>query len=103
MNRLPMKIKDGSSIPSWPGLGVRVIAPSSNSPSTPLPKEGVKLRAKTRGADQLTVSESGFDRESIHRIGRRFSCRKRAFARTDNPTITSAKIADTISTDMNIP
>lgn len=59
MNTLPMKIKDGNSRPSWPGRGVKVIAPTLNSPNTPIAKEGVKLRAKTRGADQMTVSERG--------------------------------------------
>jgi len=42
-------------------------------------------------------------RESRHCIGSFLSCRKRAFARMDNPIITSAKMADTISTAMSFP
>jgi len=95
---LPMNIKIGTTIHSWPGLGVRVTAPILNSASTPIAKQGVKLRATTRGADQFTERESGADRESRHCIGNVFSCRKRAFARMDSPIIANTKMADTIST-----
>src|SRR3546814_3793948 len=64
---LPMKIREGSNIPSWPGLGVRVVAPIANSDSTVIPKKGTKPRAITRGADRITVLERGCDREIIHR------------------------------------
>ncbi|WP_155986487.1 hypothetical protein [Novosphingobium resinovorum] len=93
-----MNIRDGNNIPSCPGLGVRVIAATLNSPNTHIAKKGVKLRARTRGADQLTELARGFDRESRHCIGSFFSCRKRAFAWMDNPIITSATITDTTST-----
>lgn len=100
---LPMKIKDGNNIPSWPGLGVIVIAATLNSASTPIASEGVKLRATTRGADQFTERASGSDRESRHCIGNVFSCRKRAFARMDSPIITNTKMADKISTAISTP
>lgn len=93
-----MNITDGSNIHSWPGLGVNAIATVVISARTQIARKGVKLRARTRGADQITVSESGFDREIIHCIGSFCSCRKRAFARTDNPIIISAKMMDTIIT-----
>src|SRR3546814_20692866 len=88
---LPMKIREGSNIPSWPGLGVRVVAPIANSDSTVIPKKGTKPRAITRGADRITVLERGCDREIIHCIGSFCSLRKRVLARTDKTIITSAK------------
>src|SRR3546814_20255126 len=67
----------GSNIPSWPGLGVRVVAPIANSDGTVIPKKGTKPRAITRGADRITVLERGCDREIIHCIGSFCSLRKR--------------------------
>src|SRR3546814_10808853 len=81
----------GSNIPSWPGLGVRVVAPIANSDGTVIPKKGTKPRAITRGADRITVLERGCDREIIHCIGSFCSLRKRVLARTDKTIITSAK------------
>src|SRR3546814_5745716 len=73
----PMNIREGIIIPSWPGLGVRVKEPIANSTSTKIAKAGMRLRAKMRGADQITVLDRGRDRESIHCIGSFCSCRKR--------------------------
>ncbi|MFD1104169.1 hypothetical protein [Sphingobium olei] len=97
-NVVPVNINAGNNIPSCPGLGVSVIAPTQISPHTQIARNGVKLRAKIRGADQLTKLGSGSDRESRHCIGNLSLSRKRAFAQIDNPIITSAKIVDTIST-----
>src|SRR3546814_12328377 len=86
----PMNIREGIIIPSWPGLGVRVKEPIANSTSTKIAKAGMRLRAKMRGADQITVLDRGRDRESIHCIGSFCSCRKRELARTDNTIIVRA-------------
>lgn len=93
-----MNTKDGSNIPSWPGLGVKTVDPIVKSTSTQIARTGVKLRARVRGADQITVSESGFVLENIHCIGSFASCRKRAFARIDNPIIVRPKLTDMIGT-----
>ncbi len=93
-----MNIKAGNSIHSCPGLGVSVIAPTQISPSTQIARNGVKLRARMRGADQLINLESGSDRESLHCIGNLLLSRKCAFAQIDRPIIASAKMVDTIST-----
>ena len=93
-----MNIKDGSNIPCWPGLGVKVIAPIEISTSTQIASTGEKLRARTRGADHITVLESGSDLEIVHCIGRFFSRRKRAFAQIDNPIIVNPNVTDTNST-----
>src|SRR3546814_6359408 len=89
----PMNIREGIIIPSWPGLGVRVKEPIANSTSTKIAKAGMRLRAKMRGADQITVLDRGRDRESIHCIGSFCSCRKRELARTDNTIIVSPMAA----------
>src|SRR3546814_9168145 len=60
----------------------------------------MRLRAKMRGADQITVLDRGRDRESIHCIGSFCSSRKRAVARTDNTIIVSHMAAATMITIM---
>src|SRR3546814_4256700 len=96
----PMNIREGIIIPSWPGLGVRVKEPIANSTSTKIAKAGMRLRAKMRGADQITVLDRGRDRESIHCIGSFCSCRKRELARTDNTIIVSPMAAAKMITIM---
>src|SRR3546814_11954922 len=95
-----MNIREGIIIPSWPGLGVRVKEPIANSTSTKIAKAGMRLRAKMRGADQITVLDRGRDRESIHCIGSFCSCRKRELARTDNTIIVSPMAAAKMITIM---
>src|SRR3546814_12936771 len=78
----PMNIREGIIIPSWPGLGVRVKEPIANSTSTKIAKAGMRLRAKMRGADQITVLDRGRDRESRsdeRRVGKECvsTCRSR--------------------------
>src|SRR3546814_2298886 len=63
-------------------------------------KAGMRLRAKMRGADQITVLDRGRDRERIHCIGSFCSCRKRELARTDNTIIVSPMAAAKMITNM---